>query len=631
MGNMIYGELIKEESKKPVYKIIQKIGNIDLRSGKNRSEKFFPIEWDELVHGSFSKEPDFDSSEEEDNSLCVVWQGKIYNRSELIQSLEPDSISARELGDDELFLKLYRLLGRECVKKINGRFVFALYDPMKQEVVLGRDHLGIETLYYYEDQNRFVYGSRIPLLLEHPEVPKELDMVSLGRFLVFNFNLSWDTFYKNIKKVKPGSLLILNRNGAFEEKYWHLSFQPSYKKDINEYVQELRELMEDAVRIRTQNNDSLGIFLSGGMDSSSIAYYLKEVTDRSLNSYSYRTLSESFDESNYARVMANFCDSDHHEVIYRPEDVQLIAALVNLMDEPYCNIGINIATFLLGQEAQNKSNIIFTGHGGDELFGGHPVYSADKVGAYFDRIPGALRAPLTAGFRQIPDSTQKLSLSVKLKRFSESVNYPKELGTYRWRVYYNSDELRELFHADMDLNALGNDTIFRDVINLTREAEGVDSLSRSLYVDTKTEVSFHLRRINLINSLGIDSSFPLLDHRLVEYAATIPSNLKLRGYSDTKYIQRVAMSGLLPDEISNRKDKLGHSIPFKNWLRTDPIVKQFVGDILAEESIRRRGLFESNYVHTLWEDHQIHRQNNSHRLWALAVLELWLSANNLSF
>jgi asparagine synthase (glutamine-hydrolysing) len=174
-----------------------------------------------------------------------------------------------------------------------------------------------------------------------------------------------------------------------------------------------------------------------------------------------------------------------------------------------------------------------------------------------------------------------------------------------------------------------SESLFRDVIELVEEADGRDMLSRSLYVDTVTEVGFYLRRMDLVRNFQVTPVFPLLDHRLFEYAAAIPSNLKFRDASNTKYIQHRAMEGVLPDEIVHRKDKLGHSIPFKNWLRSETPVKKFVNDTLSDHSLKRRGLLNSKYVQTLWDNHQSYRQNNSHRLWNLTVLELWLRANNL--
>jgi asparagine synthase (glutamine-hydrolysing) len=304
--------------------------------------------------------------------------------------------------------------------------------------------------------------------------------------------------------------------------------------------------------------------------------------------------------------------------------------IVQLMDEPFCNVGIVIATWLLAEAAKGTVSHIFSGDGGDELFGGHPVYVADKAAALVDGVAEVVRRPVFALLRRLPDSDRKLSLGVKLKRFAESMSFPARLGTNRWRLYYGPSDLRRLLLGEGATDGELHDALFADVLAVGEGADGPDRLSRSLHVDYLTELGFSLRRMGLLRHFGLEPALPLLDHRLVEYAATIPSSLKIRGFSDTKYVQRVAMEGLLPDRIVHREDKLGHSIPFKNWLRGDEGVRRFVQQLLSEETIRRRGLVDAKFVQQLWDDHQSRRRNNSHRLWTLAVLELWMAHHNLS-
>jgi asparagine synthase (glutamine-hydrolysing) len=561
---------------------------------------------------------------------CAVWEGEIYNRAELLRYLNVSGGVAQQISDPDILLRLYEAHGLSCVDKINGSFAFALYDDARREVVLGRDRFGIQTLYYYDSPKLAVFGTKISPILACPGVPKELNQTALRRYLVFGFNPASDTFFGGVKKLRPGRLLVLGRKAATEKRYWYLSFQHSGEKPVSEYCEDILDLTRDSIRLRlsNSNSDALGIFLSGGMDSSSVAGLTHEIAKKEFSTYSYRCLGKSFDESPYARAMAKHCHAEHHEVVFEPADVRKMESIVRLMDEPLCNAGITIATFLLGQAAEPKVARVFSGDGGDELFGGHPVYAADKIAAKFERIPSLLRSPLVGLLRQLPDSEQKLNLTVKLKRFAESVNYPKELGTYRWRIQYGPAELNSLLQNGAAAPDNGSE-LFEELFELTEEADGPDMLSRSLYVDTMTEVGFYLRRMDLIRSFNITPVFPLLDHRLFEYMAGIPSNLKFRDAANTKLIQHRAMEGVLPNEIVNRKDKLGHSIPLKNWLRNDALVKSFVHDTLLENGMKRRGIIDSKYVQRLWDNHQSSRQNNSHRLWSLTVLQLWLASNGL--
>ncbi|HEX7227161.1 MAG TPA: asparagine synthase-related protein [Candidatus Binatia bacterium] len=559
---------------------------------------------------------------------CAGWEGEIYNRGELLLHLNVTGNAAQQITDPDILLMLYEAHGLSCVDKINGSFAFALYDAARREVVLGRDRFGIRTLYYYDSPKFTVFGTSLPPILAYPGVPKELNQAALRRYLVFGFNPASDTFFRGVKKLRPGRLLVFGCKAATEKRYWYLSFQQANEKPVSQYCQDILDLTRDSIRLRLSQSESLGIFLSGGMDSSSVAGLTHEIGKKDFSTYSYRCLGKSFDESPYARVMAKHCNAEHHEVVFEPADVRKMESMVRLMDEPLCNAGITIATFLLGQAAERKVARVFSGDGGDELFGGHPVYAADKIAAEFERIPAVFRLPAVALLRYLPDSEQKLNLTVKLKRFAESVNYPKELGTYRWRIQYGPAELNSLLHNGT-AGGRSDSELFEELFELTEEADGSDMLSRSLYVDTMTEVGFYLRRMDLIRSFNITPVFPLLDHRLFEYAAGIPSNLKFRDAANTKVIQHRAMEGVLPEEIVNRKDKLGHSIPLKNWLRSDTLVKSFVHDTLLENGMEKRGIIDSKYVQHLWDNHQSSRQNNSHRLWSLTVLELWLRANGL--
>jgi asparagine synthase (glutamine-hydrolysing) len=266
---------------------------------------------------------------------------------------------------------------------------------------------------------------------------------------------------------------------------------------------------------------------------------------------------------------------------------------------------------------------VLSGEGGDELFGGHPVYVADKFAAVVDRFPRFLVNPLVQTLQRIPDSEQKKNLQVKLKRFAYSLSFPSELLSHRWRVYYTPQELQELCTGDF-IASCDTQQLFDGMLKYTQEADGPDQLSRSLYSDYYTLVNFYLRRLGLLRSFSLDSRLPLLDYRLVEYAAKIPSSLKVRRLSDTKYIYKKVLEGVLPREILYDRPKLGHSVPMKNWLRDNAKVQEWIAKLLSDASLEKRGFFHPLVVRRMIEEHISKRQNHSHRLWGLLVLELWL-------
>jgi asparagine synthase (glutamine-hydrolysing) len=557
-----------------------------------------------------------------DQTIVSLFEGKIYNASEVgtalgLQHAFDKSRLAEALGN------LYERYGERLLDRVNGKFAFALWDDRNQKLVLGRDRLGIEPLFYCNDGKRFVFSSSLRGLLATGWVSKELNYDVVLQYLVYCYNPGDETFLQGVSKLPAGHLLSIDGSGMVLKRYWRLSFSEAQAKTEDEYKEEILGLIEDAIHICLDPYRSPGILLSGGTDSSTIVSLAARMSNEPLQTFSFRCEGRSYDESQYARLIAQRYGTEHTEVPYDPDHLALITRAVQLMDEPFCDIGIEIATYLLGQAAQGKVSYMFSGEGGDELFGGHPVYVADKFAAVVDRFPRILTGSLVQLLQKIPDSDQKKNFQVKLKRFSYSLSFPPELLSHRWRAYYTPSELQQLctedFLASCDVRQLYN-----GMLQYSGETAGWDPLSRSLYSDYHTVVNFYLQRLGLLRGFSIESRLPLLDYRLVEYAAKIPSGMKIRGVSNTKYIYKKTLEGVLPREILYDRPKLGHSIPMKNWLREDSKLHKWVEEILSESALVKRGFFRSSVVRRFFEEHLSMRHNHSHRLWALVVLELWL-------
>jgi asparagine synthase (glutamine-hydrolysing) len=455
---------------------------------------------------------------------------------------------------------------------------------------------------------------------------RTLDRSAVAKTLLFNYNPGSNTLIAGIKRLPAAhSMKITVDRPVALNRYWHLHFSSS-KATEEEVCRQLLSHLRRSVNSCLETNDRTGVFLSGGMDSSTVLALSSEL-GISLKTFSYRCRATSFDESHYARAMSDFVGTEHSECEYGSDEVLLMPEVVRAMNEPFCDVGINIATYLLGLKASaNGCALVLTGDGGDELFGGHPVYEADKIAGYIDPLPRFLLSPMLALFQLLPDSDQKKSPAVKLKRFAESLAYPRELLSHRWRIYYDAAELGKLASPSF-AEGLKWSELLADVLAINNEVQSGDMLSRSLYSDYQTVVDFYLRRNDLIRRFGINVRYPLLDHELVEFCAQMDSSLKIKGWFDTKYIFKKTMEGILPHTIIYRKDKLGHSIPLKNWIRDDRQVKEMVLDYVSSDAIRRRGLFNPEYIAALTNDHMAKRRNNSHRLWTLAVLEMWLRHN----
>ncbi len=553
----------------------------------------------------------------------AVFLGNIFNKNDLVSEINENN---NFYSSAHLISKYYSQKKLGCFNKINGNFIIGVWNIELQQFILARDHLGIEPLYYYWDGKKLIFASSIKALLRHDEIKAEISYQGLCNYLLFNYNPSTETIISYINKLRPGHYLQLEKGRLKINCYWNLSFEVDSTKSKEQYIEELLPQMRDSVQIRIENGkNSHGAFLSGGMDSSSVVGLMSPSIKGSIHTFSFRCRGKSFDESHYAKIISDRYNTQHHLVEFSPEEVTSITEIVNYMEEPFCDIGIEIATYILGREAEGKTSYVLSGDGGDELFAGHPVYQADTIAQKFEKLPEVLQKTIINISKLFPDTKKKKSLLVKAKRFAYSYNFPPELYSNRWRIYYTDKELSRLIRSDT-LAELKQYNPLEEIVSIYQQANGNDYLSRSLYGDYNTVVGFYLRRMQLLRAFRIEGRFPMLDPRLVEYAATIPSDLKLKG-SETKYILHKTMVGILPDEIIYRKDKLGHSVPMKNWLRDIPVVKDFLSDILSENIIKKRGYFNNNYIQNLLNDHLKGKQNNSHRLWALLVLELWLKKN----
>ena len=539
-------------------------------------------------------------------------------------------VQSRETPDSaacELLAQTYQRAQERGFAELRGGFAGALYDLRAHELVLVRDHFGIESLYYCEEEGLLFFASSIRGVVRLRGKSSELYQPGLGKVLLFNYNTGLQTCIAGIRRLPAAHFLKSSpsQSGA-PSRYWKLRFQVESRSE-GQLAEELLAQLRGSVGDFLGNSKHAGIFLSGGMDSSTMLGLSAESKSLELSTFSYRCRSASFDESHYARIMADFAKSKHHECEYSSDDILLMPEVVGAMNEPFCDVGINIATYLLGREASGAGcDTILTGDGGDELFAGHPVYEADKIGRIADALPRPLLGPLLALFRMLPDSDQKKNLVVKLKRFSESLSFPKELLSHRWRIYYDSKELSTILGSGLG-EGLNWQELLEDIFAINSENSGPDMLSECLYSDYQTVVDFYLRRNDLVRRFGIKTQYPMLDPRLVEFCAAMPNDMKIHGWFNTKYLFKKAMEPVLPHDIIYRKDKLGHSIPLKNWIRQDQKVRELILDHVSGEQARLRRLFNPQTIDTLVNDHLRKKRNNSHRLWTLAVIEMWLRHN----
>ncbi|TDI88672.1 MAG: asparagine synthase (glutamine-hydrolyzing) [Caldithrix sp.] len=554
----------------------------------------------------------------EDDSIWIVFNGEIYNHVELRNKLIKKGHKFQTKCDTEVIVHAYEEYGEECPKKLNGMFGFAILDLKKQILFLARDRLGIKPLYYYHDSKKFAFGSELKSILQVPNIPREVDLRALDLFLTFEYIPSPYSIFQGIRKLPPGHSLTLKDGRINIREYWDLDFD---EKDIpeGELCEQLLELFQDAVKIRLMSDVPLGAFLSGGIDSSAIVAMMSRVMDRPVKTFSIGFKEDTYNESHYAQQIANHFNTEHHVEIIEPNALELAEKLVGFLDEPFGDFSI-FPTYLVSKMARKHVTVSLSGDGGDELFAGYDTYIANKAGRAYERLPRLLRNAMHPILSRIPPTEKKKGLINRAKRFVEGMELPADLEHTRWMIFLQEGEKNKLYSDDLQDTLNGSDS-FEFIRNYFNRVNTSDPLNRQLYVDIKSylvdNILVKVDRMSMATSL--ETRVPFLDHRFVEFSATIPSRLKLQG-KNTKYLFKKAMADVLPPQILNRS-KEGFSIPIKNWLKED--LKPLMLEVLDQQKIKREGFFNTNYVEQLKKEHLSGKENHSHRLWSMMVFGIW--------
>ena len=554
----------------------------------------------------------------EDGSIWIVFNGEIYNHMELRDELVKKGHTFQTKCDTEAIVHAYEEYGEDCPKKLNGMFGFAILDQKKQTLFLARDRLGIKPLYYYHDSGKFAFGSELKSILQVENIPREVDRRALDIFLTFEYIPSPYSIFEGIRKLPPGHSLTLKDGRITIKEYWDLRFDEKETPE-DDLCEQLLDLFQDAVKIRLMSDVPLGAFLSGGIDSSAIVAMMSRVMDRPVKTFSIAFKEDTYNESPYAQQIANRFNTEHHVEVIEPNALELTEKLVGFLDEPFGDFSI-FPTYLVSKMARKHVTVSLSGDGGDELFAGYDTYIANKAGRAYERLPGLLRGAMHPILNRIPPTEKKKGLINRAKRFVEGMQLPPDLEHTRWMIFLQEAEKSKLYSDDLQDVLNGSDS-FEFIRSYFNRVNTTDPLNRQLYVDIKSylvdDILVKVDRMSMATSL--ETRVPFLDHRFVEFTATIPSRLKLQGKS-TKYLLKKAMQGILPPEILNR-GKEGFSIPIKNWLKTD--LKSLMLEVLEPQKIKREGFFNANYVEQLKKEHLSGKKNHSHRLWSMMVFGIW--------
>jgi asparagine synthase (glutamine-hydrolysing) len=550
----------------------------------------------------------------EDSTVWVVQNGEIYNHLELREVLIAAGHRFRTRADTEVLVHGYEEWGESMVERLNGMFAFAVLDRRARRLFLARDRMGIKPLLYAIDGPRLVFASELKALLRDPALRKGVDPVALDEYLAYEFVPSPRSIVRGINKLQPGHTLTwsLVDGQAVIRRYWAPSLNvdgASGTVDLDAACEELRAVLRESVRKELISDVPLGVFLSGGIDSSAVTAMMTRLGG-DVKTFSVGFAERSFDESSHARAVAEHLGTDHHELTLEPSMLLgLIPRLPTLLDEPLGDASI-IPTYLLSSFTREHVKVALGGDGGDELFAGYPTLQAHRLAGYYLRTPSVLRRGLIEPVvRRLPVSRANLSLDFRAKRFVAAAERPVAERHQRWMGSFGPEERA----AVLTFDGRGDGVV--------EEFAGLDPLNQALMLDMRlyleNDILVKLDRASMMASL--EGRVPLLNNDFVAYATSLPLSLKLRRMR-SKFLFKRALRGLLPERVL-RRPKKGFGIPVAEWFR-GPLREQMLA-ALAPERLRREGFFEPAVVGRLVDDHLAGRRDNRKQLWTLFAFEAW--------
>jgi len=557
--------------------------------------------------------------------VWLVFNGEIYNFKELRKDLIGRHNFKSE-SDTEVIIHLYEEIGLEVFSKIQGMFAVALYDLKNNKLILARDRMGKKPLYWSYADETLIFASELKAMLEHPNFKKELDLKSLNKYLFYEYVPTPNTIFKKTYKLEPGHYLVFDGINIIKNKYWDIAFNrplssPGSKLLIGEAISELDKRLNEAVKARLVSDVPLGVFLSGGIDSSSIAYYAQKNSLNKIKTFSIGFKDESFDESKYARQVASFLGTEHYEKLLTAKDsLDFIPKIADLLDEPMADASI-IPTYLLSNFTRQNVTVALGGDGGDEIFCGYDTFVAERLAGVYETMPDFFKKNIIEKIVSfLPTSFNNISFDFKAKKFISGFHNKKKYRQQVWLGSFGRADREKLFTSDI-WRSLTRENEFEEIDNYLDGLRGENYYNQLIYLYLRTyltdDILVKVDRASMYNSLEVRA--PLLDVNVVDFVNSLPLNWKLKGFT-TKYIFKKLMTGKLPKNIVHRKKK-GFGIPLANWLSKE--LKPLVFDLLSEARIKQQGLFDYQYINKLLDDHFSRRADNRKMIWALMVFQLW--------
>ncbi len=555
-----------------------------------------------------------------DGDTILVYNGEVYNHAELRAELQSLGHSFATHSDTEVVLHAFLEWDTASFRRLRGMFGLAIWRESRRRLVLARDRLGIKPLYFARKGDEIYFSSELKGILCHPEIDRNLNLDGLNCYLRVNYVPAPYTLVEGIEKLPPAHILTWQRGSTNIESYWHSEVSPQAQKawSLDSAKERLDYLLKESVREHLVADVPVGLWASGGLDSSTILHYAAEASSAPLKTFSITFKGRSFDEGAYIRDVAEHYGTDHSEIDLNPDTdlPEAIHEFAYYSDEPSADAGCLPVWFLAKMTAQHVK-VALSGEGADELFGGYLTYAATRYARLARLAPAGLRRLAISGLRHWPVSDEKISFEYKLKRFLRGSLLPPDEAHVFWNGTFSEQEKAEFF--------LGADPA--PMARILRNMPPIPPVNRYLLFDQQyylpDDILYKSDRMSMAHSLEVRP--PFLDHRIVEFAASLPENLKLHG-SELKFLLKELMKGKLPPAIPRRK-KVGFDIPAHDWFRG--VLKPLLLDTLTEQAVKETQIFRWEGVQDVINKHMERRESLGYHLWGLLILFLWIKRWNI--
>lgn len=557
----------------------------------------------------------------EDRTKAIVFNGEIYNFQELRKDLEKKGDKFYTHSDTEVIIHLYDRYGADCVQYLRGMFVFAIWDDTDKSLFIARDRLGKKPLLYSHQPNGdLIFGSEFTAIIAHPSVGRDVDFEAIDSYLSYLCVPAPQTAFKQIRKLEPAHWLRW-KNGKIETKrYWLPDFSKKIKISESEAIEETTRIVREATKMRLISEVPLGAFLSGGVDSSTVVALMAQESSTPVKTFSIGFEEQDFSELKYAKAVANHVGAEYNEFIVKPDALEVLPKLVEHYGEPYADSSA-IPTYYVSKETRKFVTVALNGDGGDESFAGYERHAAMKIAEIYHRFPSfARKLFIETPINLVPTSELKKSRVRDAKRFLQAAALPKTERYFRWLSVFNQNTRRELYTEEFRQTVeTNNPEKFLD--QWFAKANGSGILDAVLLTDQMTylpnDLLVKVDIASMANSLEARS--PFLDHKVIEFAASLPENLKMQRFETKSLLKKVAAK-LVPREVVYRR-KMGFGVPIGNWFRGE--MKAFVKEVLLSEKSLKRGIAKPEMIEKYVREHTEAERDHTFQIWTLLMLELW--------